>query len=131
MPEEFGTKDVLEQVDSRLANVEQDVRAQRNETREEFAAARTEMREEFSAVRTEIRSGFAAVRTEMQSGFAAVRTEMREVSATHSADTNSLRQELRQFKGEVATRLDSNTRWIVGMMFASWISVMASFWLKP
>ena len=120
MPEEFGTKDVLEQVDGRLANVEQDVRAQRNETREEFAAARTEMREEFSAVRTEMRSGFAAVRT-----------EMREVSATHSADTNSLRQELRQFKGEVTTRLDSNTRWIVGMMFASWISVMASFWLKP
>ena len=131
MPEEFGTKDVLEQVDTRLTNVEQDVRAFRTEMRQEFAAARSEMREEFAAVRSEMREEFAAVRSEMRGEFVAVRSEMKDGFAIQDRNTNVLRSEMTTLHGELAARLESNTRWMIGLMFAGWISVMASFWLKP
>ena len=120
MPEEFGTKDVLEQVDTRLTNVEQDIRALRSEMRHDFAAVRSEMREEFAAVRSEMREEFTAVRSGTEGGF----TEQ-------DRNTHALRGEMIALHSELATRLESNTRWMIGLMFAGWISVMASFWLKP
>lgn len=91
MAEELGTKDVLGQVDTRLTNVEQDLRAFRSDVREEFAAVRGEMRD-----------GFAAQRGELSG-----------------------------FRVEVNGRIDKNTRWLTGLMFATWLTVMASIWLKP
>lgn len=44
MSEEFGTRDVLEQVDKRLSSLEQDVRALRTETQGGFKDLREEMR---------------------------------------------------------------------------------------
>jgi hypothetical protein len=109
MPEEFGTRDVLEQVDTRLTNVEQDVRGLRTDMRSEFADVRTEMREEFVNVRAEMREGFAA----------------------QTADTSQLRGDVYALRSEMNARFESNARWVAGMIFASWISVMASLWLKP
>lgn len=68
MAEELGTKDVLGQLDARLGNVEQDVRA---------------------------------LRSDMRSGF-----------------------------DRIDTRFDAQTRWLVGLILASWLTVMASIWLK-
>ncbi|GEM_PF-4408604 len=64
MPEDFSTRDVLGQVDARLNNMEQDLRA-------------------FSSEFGNVRSGLSAL-----------------------------------------------TRWGLGMMFASWMTVIASIWLK-
>ena len=50
MAETLGTKDVLEQVDARLGNVEQDIRALRTEMRTEIRDLRVEMNARFSAV---------------------------------------------------------------------------------
>ena len=63
--EELGTCDVLEQVDKRLNNVEQNLRAFRMETREEFGAVRNEMREDSVSVRSEMQDGFTLVRGEI------------------------------------------------------------------
>ena len=86
MAEELGTRDVLEQVDARLGNVEQDVRD----------------------LRTEIRSGFERV----QKSFDDVRSD----SAT--------------FRSDLDARFESQTRWLVGLVLASWLTLMASIWLK-
>ena len=51
--------------------------------------------------------------SEMESRFERVHTEM-----------GDLRSELRS---EISTQ----GRWHVGLMFASWLTLMASFWLKP
>ena len=68
MAEELGPRDVLEQVDARLGNVERDVRD----------------------LRTEVRGGFE----------------------------------------RVDIRFESQTRWLVGLVLASWLTLMASIWLK-
>jgi hypothetical protein len=64
MAEELGTRDVLEQVDARMGNVEQDIRGLRSEV-----------------------SG-------------------------------------------LGLRLESQSRWLVGVILASWLTLMASIWLK-
>ncbi len=91
MAEELGTRDVLEQVDTRLTNVEQDMRAFRKEMRDEFAFVRSEMREGF---------------------------------ATQRGETN-------EFRAEINARFDKNTRCQTGFVFATWLTVMVSIWLKP
>ena len=68
MAEELGTRDVLEQVDARVGNVERDVRD----------------------LRTEVKSGFE----------------------------------------RVDSRFESQTRWLVSLVLASWLTLMASIWLK-
>ena len=50
MAEALGTKDVLEQVDARLGNVEQDIRALRTEMRTEIRDLRAEMNARFTIV---------------------------------------------------------------------------------
>lgn len=50
MPDELGTKDVLDQVHVRLGNVEQDLRAFRTEMNDRFAELRTEMNAWFGGV---------------------------------------------------------------------------------
>lgn len=57
MPEELGTKDVLEQVNTRLGNVEADIRALRSEMNGRF----DRVYEEFSGLRNEIDARFRAV----------------------------------------------------------------------
>ena len=109
MAEELGTRDVLEQVDTRLTNIEQDLRAFRNDVRGEYAAVRSEMRE----------------------GFAAVRGDMNRESAALRSETNALRGELNGFRTDTNTRFEKFTRWNIGFVFATWLTVMASIWLKP
>ena len=79
MAEELGTRDVLEQMDARLGNVEQDVRD----------------------LRTEMRSGFDRV----QQSFTDIRSDLN-------------------------IRFESQSRWLVGLILASWLTIMASLWLK-
>ena len=50
MPDELGTKDVLDQVHVRLGNVEQDLRAFRTEMNDRFGEMRTEMNARFGGV---------------------------------------------------------------------------------
>ena len=64
MPEELGTKDVLEQVDTRLGNVEGDIRDLRTEMNTRF----TEMNTRFDRVYQEM----AGLRGEMAARFRGV-----------------------------------------------------------
>ena len=68
MPEELGTKDVLEQVDTRLSNVEQDLRELRTEMNSRFDGIYQQMNScfdrvyrEMSGLRGEIENRFRAV----------------------------------------------------------------------
>lgn len=82
MAEELGTRDVFEQVDARLGNVEQDVRD----------------------VGSQVRSGF-----------------------------DRLDAKFERLDGRferIDTRFESQTRWLVGVVMASWLTIMASIWLK-
>jgi hypothetical protein len=54
MAETLGTKDVLEQVDARLGNVEQDIRALRTEMNSRF----DRVYQEISGLRTEMNGRF-------------------------------------------------------------------------
>ena len=54
MAETLGTKDVLEQVDARLGNVEQDIR----QLRQEISSLRMEVRTEVRDLRVEMNSRF-------------------------------------------------------------------------
>ena len=102
MPEELGTKDVLAQVDSRLGTVEQDVRM----------------------LRVEMNEGFQSLRRELNEGLAGLRREVH-------GESDKVRGEASSFRSEVNARFESQTRWLVGLIFASWITVIASIWLKP
>ena len=75
MAEELGTRDVLEQVDARLGNVERDVRD----------------------LRTVVQSGFDRIDARFE---------------------------------RVDSRFESQTRWLVGLVLASWLTLLASIWLK-
>jgi predicted nuclease with TOPRIM domain len=65
MAEELGTRDVLEQVDARLDNVEQDLRGLRTEMNSRFDRVRDELKTEIRDLRAEMNSRFA----EMNSRF--------------------------------------------------------------
>lgn len=54
MPEEFGTRDVFEQIDARLNNVEQDLRSFRSDVSADLASSRSEVREEFRVSREDV-----------------------------------------------------------------------------
>ena len=93
MAEELGTKDVLGQVDARLANLEHDVR----DLRTEMGGLRTEM----GSLRTDFTGGIAGLRSDMN------------------------------LRLESQTRwLVSQNRWVVGFVFAGWLALMTSIWLK-
>ena len=97
MAEELGTKDVLEQVDARIGNVEEDLRA---------------------------------LRVELHSDMDSLRNDLREGLSAQAAQTAALRDSLREeFKSEIgALRLDAGryVRWLIGLFFAAWLSIMAS-----
>jgi len=76
MPEELGTKDVLEQVDTRLGNVEQDMRAFRSEVNSRF---------------------------------------------------DQVHQEIGGLRSEMNGRFERQTRWLVGLILLSWLSLMFCF----
>jgi len=72
MSEELGTRDVVEQLDTRLSNLEQGQRDLRAEVVTRFA--RVDSR--FDELRSEMTSGFDQLRGEMTSGFGQLRCEM-------------------------------------------------------
>ena len=94
MPYEFGTRDVFEQVDARLGNVEQDIRG---------------VRSEISGLRRDFENRFDRVHQEI----------------------GGLRPETNARFDRVHQDIASQGRWLVGILLASWMSQMASFWLKP
>ena len=68
MAETLGTKDVLEQVDARLDNVEQDLRSLRTEMNARF----DRVYQEISGLRTEVKTEIRDLRTEMNSRFTGI-----------------------------------------------------------
>lgn len=100
MAEELGTKDVLEQVDARIGNVEQDVRD-----------LRVEMNAGFGRVDNELGN----LRKEMRSGFERIDTRFERIDARFE---------------RIDSRFGSQTRWTTSLIFASWLTLIASFWLK-
>lgn len=70
MAETLGTKDVLEQVDARLGNVEQDIRELCSEMNSRF----DRVYQEISGLRAEVKAEIGGLRTE-------VKTEIRDLRA--------------------------------------------------
>lgn len=97
------------------------------ETREEFGAVRNEMR----AVRSEMREDSVSVRSEMQDGFTLVRGEIAELRGEVGRMLEGQRLETNALRTEINARFDRFTRLHVGFVFATWLTVMASIWLKP
>jgi len=86
MPDELTTRDVFQQVDTRLVNVEQDIRE-----------LRSEMKGRFDQVYQEV---------------------------------DGLRSEMKGRFDRVQGNLHATTRWVVGLVLLSWITLMVSIWLK-
>lgn len=80
MAEELGTRDVLEQVHTRLGTLEQDVRSLDSKVEARF---------------------------------------------------DRVYHEIGDVRSEANARFDRTIRWLVGLIFASWLTLMASIWLKP
>ena len=91
MPEELGTRDVLEQVDVRLSNVEQDIRS---------------------------------LRVEMIGRFERTDRNLDSLRSDVNGQINGLRS-------EINGRFERQTRWLVGLILLSWLSLIVSIWLKP
>ena len=84
----------------------------RSELRSEISGVRTELREEF-------RGGISGLRTELREEISGIRTELR-------AEISELRLELRSDIQALSDRLDSATRWIIGIALTSTISIMGT-----
>ena len=102
MPEELGTKEVLEQVDIRLGNVEQNLRAFRSEMNARVDQVHRAMNGRFDQVYQE-RGG---LRSAMNGRFD-------------------------QVHGEMNGRFARQTPWLVGLILLTWSGLMVSIWLKP
>ena len=84
MAEEFGTRDVFEQIDSRLGNVEQDIRTLGTDLRTEMNGLRSDVRSEISGFRSEVQSEIGGLRTEMNAPFVETNTFSRWINRIHS-----------------------------------------------
>lgn len=80
---------------------------------------RSELRAEISGLRTELREEISGVRTELRAEISGLRTELR-------AEISELRLELRSDIQALSDRLDSATRWIIGIALTSTISIMGT-----
>lgn len=69
----------------------------------------TTVEQDVRSLRSEVKEEFRQVRSETKAEFSHIRAEMSE--------------------GFRSLRADG--RWLVGIVFASWLTVMASIWLKP
>ena len=111
MPEELGTKDVLGQIDARLGNVEQDVRD----------------------LRVEMKSGFERVDQRFERIDERFdRMDQRFERIDERFDRMDQRfervdQRFVHFDG----RFETQARWVVGLFIGTWLTTIASIWLKP
>ncbi len=92
---ELTTRDVLQQVDRRLTALEEAVRTQGAEIRAELQAATTGFRSEFQAATTDLRADLQASTTDL-------RAQIQSLDASRRSDT----------------------RWLVGLMLAGWLSMI-------
>lgn len=130
--EELGTKDVIEQVDTRLGTLEQDVRSLDSKVDARFER----VDEEFSSLRSTIETRFERVdqmfeelRSKMDARFERVDQTFEELRSTMDARFERVHEEI----GGLRSEMNSTTRWLVGIIFASWLTMMASMasiWLK-
>ena len=133
MAEELGTRDVLEQVHTRLGTLEQDVRslntkmdARFDRLHQEIGGLRSEMKSDMRGFRTEIKSDMHGYHSEIKSDMNGFRTEMNRFRSETQSEMNG-------FRSEVNARFDTTIRWLAGIIFASWMTLMAamaSIWLK-
>jgi hypothetical protein len=80
---------------------------------------RSELRSEISGVRTELREEISGVRTELREEISELRLELRE-------EISGVRMELHSDIQALSDRLDSATRWIIGIALTSTISIMGT-----
>ena len=79
MPNELGTRDVVEQLDTRLGNLEQGQRDLRAEVVTRFAQVDSRIDQVDSRIdqlRGEMTAGFSELRGEMTAGFSALRSDL-------------------------------------------------------
>ena len=76
MSENLTTRDVFQQLDTRVGRVEVDIRDSRAEMNTGFVQLRGETNTGFAQLRGEMNAGSAQLRDEMNAGFAQLRDEM-------------------------------------------------------
>lgn len=62
-----------------------------------------------------------------------VEQDIRGMRAELRSDIGGVRAEVSELRGDVSARFEAHTRWVVGIIFASWLTIMASMagiWLK-
>ena len=103
---------IVEQIDKRLTNIEQDQR----ETLKRLEALRSEMREEMNITRSEMREEMNITRSEMN---------------TMRGEMNIMRGEMNIMRGEINTlRSEMNTsfRWLVGIIVTLFLGNVGMNW---
>ena len=57
--------------------------------------------------------------------------DVRSLDSKVEARFDRVYHEIGDVRSEVNARFDRTIRWLVGLIFASWLTLMASIWLKP
>ena len=148
---ELTVRDVLSQVDRRLTLIEGDAREAREHTDAQFESTRREFSEQFAAVRAEtaafrgdtaeqftsIRAEAAAFRGDTAEQFASIRAETASFRRDTAEQFTGVRSEITALRTEfaqqfAAIRAEANarSRWTVGLILLSWISVMGTNLLR-
>ena len=112
MAEELGTKDVLEQVDTRLSTLEQDIRS---------LDAKVDARFDQESARVSARFDRVDER------FDRVDARFDRVDARF----DRMHQELTGLGDKLRSEMSTHGRWQIGIMLTLFLTVIASIWLNP
>lgn len=98
----------LEQIDKRLVRIES-----------EIVALRDELHNGLNSLRDELHNGLSGLREEMHGEINGVRGEINGLRSEMLGEINGVRGEI----GELRVKIDTNFRWLVGIMITMWVTV--------
>ncbi|NOZ79885.1 MAG: DUF1640 domain-containing protein [Acidobacteria bacterium] len=106
-------------MDHRFSSVEASIAELRVELKGDIAELRTELKGDIAELRTELKGDIAELRTELKDDIAELRTELKD-------DIAELRTELKGEMARLVQRMDTQTRWIIGVQFLTLLTLIAA-----
>ena len=67
----------------------------------------------------------------VQTRLGTLEQDVRSLDSKVEARFDRVYHEIGDVRSEANARFDRTIRWLVGLIFASWLTLMASIWLKP
>ena len=124
MSEELTTRDVFQQVDSRLTRVEDDLRHLRADTNAGFARLDLRIDQFHQELTQRMEEGQRDLSRRMDEGQGGLSQRMDE-------GHRDLSQRMDEGQRGLSQRMDQLQWRMVGLFIVTWITVVGSIWLKP